>query len=86
MNDENWHKEPDLEDQDILTERKCPKCGERIVIQPDCVEYCSNDDCDYEKRQRRSIWTMIVKGAIHQVRFLIAFILKLRVVHVRLVL
>lgn len=48
--DENWYKAGDLYDQDILTERKCPKCGERIISHPDCTERCSNDDCDYEKR------------------------------------
>ncbi len=48
--DKDWHKAAELYDQDILTKRKCPKCGERIVIQPNCVEYCSNDDCDYKER------------------------------------
>jgi len=36
-----------LFDQDILTDRKCPKCGNKIVSYPDCTESCSNDSCDY---------------------------------------
>lgn len=35
-----------LYDQDILTERLCPKCGERIVSCPNCSEYCSV--CEWE--------------------------------------
>ncbi len=31
----------DLYDQNILTDRLCPKCGERIVISSDCIEFCS---------------------------------------------
>jgi uncharacterized OB-fold protein len=37
----------DLYDQDILTKRKCPKCGARIVSHPDCTETCSNKNCEY---------------------------------------
>lgn len=48
--DKDWYKAAELYDQDILTKRKCPKCGERIVIQPNCTEYCSNDNCDYKDR------------------------------------
>ncbi len=38
----------DLYDQNLLTDRKCPKCGKLIISCPDCTEVCSNDECDYE--------------------------------------
>ncbi len=38
----------ELYSQDILTDRKCPRCGEFIVSHPDCTESCSV--CDYKSR------------------------------------
>ncbi len=38
----------DLFDQDILTERPCPKCSGLIVSHPDCTESCSK--CDYRAK------------------------------------
>jgi len=46
----NYSESDDLYDQDILTNRKCPDCGESIVSCPDCTEYCSNNLCGYQKR------------------------------------
>lgn len=40
----------DLFDMDILTERKCPKCGKLIVSHPDCTHSCSNKECDWISR------------------------------------
>lgn len=37
----------DLFDQDMLTDRLCPKCSELIISHPDCTESCSNRKCDY---------------------------------------
>ena len=34
-----------LYDKDIITKRKCPRCGEFIISHPDCTESCSV--CDY---------------------------------------
>jgi len=40
----------ELYDQSILTKRKCPKCGARIISHPDCTESCENENCGWEER------------------------------------
>jgi hypothetical protein len=46
--DHSWDEIDDLYDQDILTKRKCPECGEPIVICSDCTEYCSK--CKWSRK------------------------------------
>jgi len=38
----------DLYDQDILTDKKCPFCGEKVVSHPDCTESCSS--CNWKNK------------------------------------
>lgn len=38
-------------DQDIDTEKQCPKCKQgNIISSPDCTTYCSNNICNFEER------------------------------------
>lgn len=45
-----WTETDDLHDTSFLTNRKCPKCGSRIISHPECRDECSNDECDYSIR------------------------------------
>ncbi len=40
----------DLFDQDVLTDRKCPKCDAFLISHPDCTTTCSFNRCDYVER------------------------------------
>ena len=37
----------DFYDEDILTDKECPKCGNFLWSHPDCTNTCSDDNCDY---------------------------------------